>query len=281
MVVAIYIDFVLRTARGMCEKQTKTTRRTAALSVATLVLLGFVGAGIVTVGANSSGSADADSGPAQVRVAHLSPDAPAVDVLVDGSAVLEGVEFGTISDYLQVPAGERTVTIQTTENETVVFDGNVTVEAGTAYTAAAVGEVTEETFRPEVYVDDFEVPSEENASVRLIHSSPDAPAVDVTVEGSGAVLYDNLTFSNASEYVTVPDGTYTLEVRPATADDDGEVVDRFQVTVEGGTVYSAVAAGYLSPDDEPGEAAFDLFVAIDANGEMSEETMGNETTTEM
>lgn len=264
----------------MCDKQTKTTRRMAALAVATLVLLSFAGTGIATVGANSSGSGDEDSGAAQVRVAHLSPDAPAVDVLVDGSPALEGVEYGTISDYLQLPAGEHTVTIQTSEDGTVVFEGNVTVETGTAYTVAAVGEVSEETFRPEIYVDDFEVPSEENSSVRLIHASPDAPAVDVTVEESGAVLYDNLTFSNASEYVTVPEGTYTLEVRPATADNDGEVVDRFQVTVKGGTVYSAVAAGYLSPDDEPANASFDLLTTIDARAGMDGDTMGNETTAE-
>jgi len=114
---------------------------------------------------------------------------------------------------------------------------------------AAIGEVSEETFRPEIHVDDFEVPSEGDSSVRLIHASLDAPAVDVTVAGSDAVLSDNLTFSNASEYVTVPEGTYTLEVRPAT-------------------------------DDEPSEAAFDLLAAIDASGEMSDDTMGNETTAE-
>jgi len=250
----------------MLEKQTDTTRRTAAVGVAVLVLVGFVGAGIATVGAN-------DSGAAQVRVAHLSPDAPAVDVLVDGSMVLEGVEFGTISNYLQVPSGERTVTIQTAENDTVVFEGPVSVETGTAYTVAAIGEVTEETFRPAVYVDDFEVPGEENASVRLIHASPDAPAVDVTVEGSGAVLFDNVTFSNASDYVTVPAGNYTLEVRPATADDDGEVVTTFDVSLEGNTVYTGVAAGYLSPDDEPVDNPFDLVVAADA----SAGTMGNES----
>lgn len=249
--------------------QSQTMRRTATVGVAVLVLLGFVGAGIATVGA--SGSGDADSGPAEVRVAHLSPDAPAVDVLVDGEAVLEGVEFGTISEYLSVPAGERTVTIRTTEDESVVFEGEVSVEAGTAYTVAAVGEVSEETFRPEIYVDDFEEPDEGNASVRLIHASPDAPPVDVTVEESGAVLYDNVTFGNASDYVTVPEGDYTLEVRRATEDDDGEVVTTFDASVEGGTVYSAVAAGYLSPDEAAGDEPFDLLVAVDSGEDSMED----------
>ncbi len=39
----------------------------------------------------------------------MSPNAPNVDVYVDGSAVLEDVPFGAVSDYLEVPAGARTV----------------------------------------------------------------------------------------------------------------------------------------------------------------------------
>ena len=43
---------------------------------------------------------------ARVRVAHLSPDAPAVDVWVDGSRVLENVPFKAFSSYLELPAGD-------------------------------------------------------------------------------------------------------------------------------------------------------------------------------
>jgi hypothetical protein len=45
---------------------------------------------------------------AQVRVAHLSPDAPNVDVSVNGQpvAALQNVPYGTISPYLPLPAGD-------------------------------------------------------------------------------------------------------------------------------------------------------------------------------
>jgi hypothetical protein len=258
----------------MREKQPTTIRRTATVGVAALVLLSFAGVGAMGVWATDGGQDDS----AQVRVTHLSPDAPAVDVLVDGDPVLEDVEFGTVSDYLELPAGEHQVSIQTSENETTVFDGNVSVEAGTNYTVAAIGEVGEETFEVAVYEDDFEMPSEENASVRLIHASPDAPAVDVTVAESGAVLYDNVSFGNATDYAEVPAGDYTLEVRPATESDDGEVVTTFNVSVQGGTVHSAIAAGYLSPDEAAGDEPFDLVLATDAGGDGM--MMGNETTTE-
>lgn len=72
---------------------------------------------------------------------------------------------------------------------------------------------------------------------------------------------------------TVPAGDYTLEVRPATADDDGAVATTVGVSVEGGTVYSAITAGYLSPDDEPADTPFEVIVAADAGSA----AMGNET----
>jgi hypothetical protein len=40
---------------------------------------------------------------------------------------------------------------------------------------------------------------------------------------------------------------------------DGEVVADFDVSLEGG-------AGYLSPDDEPADVAFDLSLSLDAGG---------------
>lgn len=244
-----------------------------------LVLITVVGLGV------GASVAVQDDGDAQVRIAHLSPDAPAVDVLVDGNAVLEGAEFGDVSDYTNLSSGEHNVTIQTSENESVVFEGNVTVEAGSQYTAAAVGEVGADTLDLAVYQDDFEMPAEGNASVRLVHASPDAPAVDVTVAETNSTLFDNATFSNATDYASVPAGDYSLEVRPATEADDGDVVSTANVTLENGTVYSAIAAGYLSPGEAAADQPFEVLLVTDSGAEMMDnetttEVMDNETTTE-
>ncbi|WP_170977417.1 DUF4397 domain-containing protein [Halorussus salinisoli] len=242
-----------------------------------LVAVGLAITLIASLGVGGSFAAVQDE-EAQVRVAHVSPDAPAVDVLVDGDPVLEGVEFGTVSDYLNVSAGEHNVTIQTSEDESVVFEGNVTLDAGTQTTIAALGEVGEETFEPGVFEDDFETPGEGNASVRLIHASPDAPAVDVTVAGTDTVLFDNVSFANASDYVEVPADDYELEVRTATEDNDGEVVSTVNVSLESGTANTAFAAGYLSPEEAAGDEPFQLILVTDSEGEAVEETTPMETT---
>ena len=225
-----------------------------------------VGTALGAVDSTAASSAEAGE-PADLRVVHASPDAPPVDVYVDNESVLSNVSFGTVSDYLSVPEGTYTITITAAgDRDAVVFEGDVSVESETAYTVAAAGEVTEDaatSFAPVILTDNATTPGEDEAAVRLAHLSPDAPAVDVTVAESGDVLFDNVSFANATDYATVPAGDYTLEVRPATASDDGDVVTTFEVSLEGETAYTGYAVGYLNPDEAPADTPFDLLVSVD------------------
>ena len=49
--------------------------------------------------------------PARVRVAHFAVDAPAVDVFVNGEAVLEGVPYPAMSDFLSLEAGSYDIAV--------------------------------------------------------------------------------------------------------------------------------------------------------------------------
>jgi hypothetical protein len=207
---------------------------------------------------------------ANVRVAHVSPDAPNVDVYVDGDAVLEDVAFGVVSDYLEVPAGDRQVEITAAgDPDTSVFDDAVTVAADTDYTVAAAGEISEEgseAFAPIVLEDDNSEVGGNEARLRAVHVSPDAPAVDITAAGGDVVLFDGVAFGE-SGYTTVEANDYTVQIRGDTESNDGDVVADFDVSLDGGTVYTAFAAGYLNPDEAPGDEAFDLVVVQDSSGD--------------
>ena len=202
---------------------------------------------------------------ASVRVAHMSPNAPNVDVYVDGDTVLEDVAFGAASSYLDVPAGDREIEITAAgDADTVVFSGPVAVEAGTAYTVVAAGELGDDAnqpFEPLVLTDDNSDINEETTRVRLVHASPDAPAVDVTTP-IGNTVFDGAAFGDAT-YVTTPEDEYTLQVRPDTEAGDGDVLGEYAVSLDGGEVYTVFAAGYLTPDDDPGGAGFQLLAAED------------------
>lgn len=198
---------------------------------------------------------------AMVRVAHLSPDAPNVDVYVDGEAVLEDVAYRDVSEYLELQPGTYDVQITAAgDEETVVFDESVEVAAG-AFTLAAVGELEGENQPFDVLVleEDLSDPGE-NARVSVLHAAPDAPEIDLIEAESGDALAEGLAFGDTATF-EVPEGSYPLEVRPAGGE---EAVAEFDVEVTAGTVYSAFAVGYVEPDAAPVDEAFALEVVENA-----------------
>jgi hypothetical protein len=178
-----------------------------------------------------------------VNVIHASPDAPAVDVWVNGEVALSGVTFGQFSGWLTLPAGDYQIQVTPAGQgaETAVIDATVTIEGGTAYHIAATGYLAGIT--PQVYVADLSQTDDGNARIRVIHASPDAPAVDIAVAG-GDVLISGLTSPNASEYLQVPAGTYDLEVRASGT--TTVALPLPGVALEGDMVYDVFAIGQLS-----------------------------------
>jgi Domain of unknown function (DUF4397) len=80
------------------------------------------------------------------------------------------------------------------------------------------------------------------ARVRVLHASPDAPAVDVYADGS-KVLTD-VPFGVISDYLTVPAGPHHLQVY-ATGTTSGAVIDA-DVTLAAGKAYTVAATDALS-----------------------------------
>jgi hypothetical protein len=181
-------------------------------------------------------------GDACVNVVHASPDAPAVDVYVDGQLALSNLAFGAFSGWVPVPAGEHQiqVTAAGAAIDTAVIDATVTLESGVAYQVAATGLLANIT--PQIFETDLTELSADTARVRVIHASPDAPAVDVAVTG-GDVLISGLAFPSASDALEVPAGAYDLEVRPAGTTDVALALPGVQL--EAGMVYDIFAIGQV------------------------------------
>ncbi|MDL5360845.1 DUF4397 domain-containing protein [Halalkalicoccus sp. NIPERK01] len=215
----------------------------------------------------SEGDDSMDDGgeTANVRVAHLSPDAPNVDVFVDDEAVLEDVPFTAVSDYLELPAGSYNVKVSPAGEgpEGAVLEEDLDVPAADL-TVAAIGEVSGENQPLELAVleDDNGDPGDA-ARVRAVHASPDAPAVDVVVAETGDALFEGVEFGDAA-YAEVPAGDYRLCVYPA--GEREEAVLGADVEAMGGTVASAFAVGYVAPDDAPADEAFEIVLTVDFEG---------------
>lgn len=177
----------------------------------------------------------------QLRLAHLSPDTPAVDVYVDSVSdpaarvTLPGVGYGSVSPYRAVPPGTYTVAMRAAGAALTtppVLSTTVTVDAGSARTVAGVGHFSD--LGLAVLVDDLTPPPAGQARMRVISAAASAPTVDVSVE-NGPVVAQGLAFGKASNYVDVPGGAGTLTVAPA-----GGPAGTMPVTLDAGSVYTVL-----------------------------------------
>jgi len=228
---------------------------------------------VASTGAVAADDDDGGDGDAKVRVAHASPDAPNVDVFVGEAKVLADVPFTAVSGYLELEAGTYEVTIAAASDaeepddaDVVAFQGAVTV-ATEDYTIAAIGELTpdvsDEAFRPVIYEDKLGVLDDGTGRVRIVHASPDAPAVDVRVVDDNGdtvlTLADGIAFGEASENVEATAGTYSVAVFPAGGDDP--VFGPVDVEVRDGEVLTVFAEGFLTEGEDP---AFQPVLAYEA-----------------
>lgn len=214
----------------------------------------------------TSGFASAQATNARIRVVHASPDAPAVDITVNGAKVLENLPFREYSEYLSVPAGAYSFGINVTGTSTTVATLPATLAAGKDYTAIAVGYALGGTpgFDVLVLEDDNALPANNGVKIRVVHGAPAAPGVDVyvttpfeTLEGKNVTL-SNVPFKAASGYLTVPVGNY--QARVAVAGTKTVAIDSHRLVTWNNMIRTVIAV-----DSKGGGAPFDFIILPDRN----------------
>jgi hypothetical protein len=209
--------------------------RAALTSIGLLVAAGAVGA---LVAAPPAGAASVG----YVRLAHLSPDTPPVDVYlssVTGGAPKKfpAVGYGTVSTYLPLEVGTYSVAmrnVDAAESSPPVLSTQVTVTAGGAYTVAGVGRFADLGLR--VITDDLALPSPGRAKVRVINASVRAPQLDVSVATTGATIATGAAFATTTEYREVNPGNWPLKLQPSGTTNATEVA----ANCAAGGVYSVL-----------------------------------------
>nr|MDT0662136.1 DUF4397 domain-containing protein [Micromonospora sp. DSM 115978] len=223
--------------------------------IATLAGATLLGAGLTAFAAAPASAASVG----YVRLAHLSPDTPAVDVYLAGPTnpdkpqVFEAVGYGALSEYLPLPAGRYAVSMRTAgapASEPPVLTTEVMVAAGDAYTVAGVGRYADLGLR--VLDDDLTAPGDGQAKVRVVQASVRAPVLDVSA-ADGPAIADAVEFATTTPYERVAPGTWTLRLAPP-----GAEPTTAEVTLSGGTVYSLLVLD--------GEQGLTTELRVDARG---------------
>jgi hypothetical protein len=205
------------------------------------------------------------SGNAIVRILHAGADAPTVNLDVGADGSNEIVDLARFADTgaggIDLPGGSPITLGVVVDGLTVTTFTIPALDAGAEYIVIATGLVAQE----DIMADDaFKLlavteasatlfveqdgPDAGSAMLRAVHSSPDAPAVDVYAEGIAIPLFTALAYGDASLYASVPAGMYNIQLRAHPSTEADEVVyETGMIEVAANQTITAIAAGFLAP----------------------------------
>jgi hypothetical protein len=178
------------------------------------VLLGGTAAFAAAISPAAS-AAPAGSQDGWVRIAHLSPKAPAMDMYLypfgdpADPTVLRDVGYGDVSAYMALSPGQYTVAMRgfgAPATSPPALTTSFMVSARTAYTVAALG--PDPGLRVDVLKDEMTAPAGK-ALVRVFQASLKEPLV--TVAYGRDVLARQLAFGSATSYTAVSPGAQTVQ----------------------------------------------------------------------
>ena len=185
---------------------------------------------------------DDEKAYANVLVTHASPDAPGVDLLIDNvkqNAI--ALLYPTNTGYLQAEAGTRNFKVNVAGTTTTVINADLDLEKDLNYSVFAIDSVSK--ISAIAFEDNLASPASGKAHVRFLHLSPNAPAVDVAVASSGAVVFGDVSFKEGTAFTPLDAGTYNLDVRVAGTSAVALVLPA--ITLQAGKIYTVFAKGFL------------------------------------
>jgi hypothetical protein len=204
----------------------------------------------------------------QLRALHASPDAPAVNIRVDGAEVLSGVDYTQGSGFLPVEELTRVeVEAIVPGGNAVVIDENLSLDFSTEYTVIAAGRVADPVEALVISNPSAEAIAPNNLRVQVVHAAPAAPAVDVYVTAPDADLASStkvnvtpLAYKQYTDRLEVPAATYRIRVT-ASGDASAVVYDSGSLPLAAGADLLVAAVANTGPGSSPIE-----LVALDGEG---------------
>lgn len=193
-----------------------------------------------------------------IRVGHLSPDTPPVDVYVNGEAAITGLAFPNFTGWITLPAGTYELAVApagTSIEDAAIGPAEFNLPGGQFLTISAVGSLEAGTLAPVIADEVFAALGEGEASVTVFHAIEGVGPVDLRTNGT--VLIDFLAFpgtfrtaagvpNDGAFTFTAPAGVYDLTVVP-NGQTEPVIFDLAGTELLAGHYYFVAAVG--TPDD--------------------------------
>jgi len=217
----------------------------------------------------------------RVQVIHNCADtaAASVDVWLNETLLLDNFEFRKASPFIDAPAGvDFDLTIQPansvdTANGLARFTYNLS--SNSKYILVANGTVSSSGYSPSqpFNLDVFAAAEEgsgnpSNTNLLVYHGATDAPTVDV-IAGSTTLVNDISYAEFSASYLQLPTADYTIAITDASGTNTVATYSAPLATLNlQGASAVALASGFLNPANNSNGAAFGIWVALPAGGDL-------------
>ena len=193
-----------------------------------------------------------------LRALHASPDAPLVNIWIDGAPALPGVDFNQGSGFVKVGQAENVtetgadVNVQVEAilpgDDGVVLDADLPLEFGTETTVIASGTIEGADFGPILVTNPIGAPiADGNFRAQVVHAAPNAPDVDVYVTAFEGALEGpvngaaKLAFGASTGQLEVLAGDYQIRVVALIEGVETQVYDSGEISLPAGVDLMVVA----------------------------------------
>ncbi|KQS37067.1 DUF4397 domain-containing protein [Pedobacter sp. Leaf194] len=182
---------------------------------------------------------------AGIGFVHASPGTGALDFIVDNQRA-NNREFKYTNDlgYFGAYPGTRLFGIAKKDSVKYLSTTNVNLQSGFFYSAFVIDVLPS----PKILViqDDLTAPATGKAKIRFINLSPDAPALDLAVEGNATALVTGKAYKETSPFISIdPAAAYTFQIK-----ESNNVTATLPATkIEAGKIYTLWAKGLKSKTD--------------------------------
>lgn len=213
-------------------------KRLRPIAVATFIL-----ATITFLSACKKNSTTDNTEITALSVYNFVPTVGTYDVyLNDGKMNIAALPFGGGLKYATVANVSNTVKFTIAGNANSILTKAITLSTNNYGTLFLVGNTSNlET----VYTTDaVKAGSADKAYIRLANFSPDAPAIDLAVNG-GSTLTTNKAYKVVGDFVEVTPGTFTFDIKASTGGQT--LAQKTDVTLSSGAFYTIALGGLNTP----------------------------------
>jgi len=184
--------------------------------------VGAIALGVLAISV-ACGTTSSSSTTTEMRVVPLSPDSPALDLLIDNKVVFGGLAYGVPTAFSSVTAINHDLKLNQTNNSQNLIDHPMeTFATGTSYTYLVIG-FAGAGVQIARMIDDHTLATAGNFKLRVVNGSPNSGSVDVYIVTPGTDFVTanppikptlSLASDSISAYQMMASGGYDIYVTP-------------------------------------------------------------------